>query len=318
MRLKPKTTTLNSRALLYKRFINIEKGIAVQNVYKTTDGKFWLFNVEDYKFIEIEQKNFNASSKVLDVAINSVLSYKNIGVLYNEQYGWGMFEMTQGLYNNKALFYETLNRNNPKIIKTFTDVNPLILLQNATVSYSTNTSFTFSFRVYGKNIFTGKESLLMEETITTTTFETFKGSVPLDINAQTVITKVEIEANYTGQYSQTQRIELTINGSLNLNQVTDGRFNNMSKYQINKYYYVGSFDFVIKGSIEGTTGQYIKGNIMPLTAMNIKHFDDNIKLTTDDLVVVEGRLYSVENPETVYKQQPKRYNIHFATLNSVL
>jgi hypothetical protein len=229
-----------------------------------------------------------------------------------------MFEMTQGLYNNKALFYETLNRNNPKIVKTFTDVNPLILLQNATVSYSTNTSFTFSFRVYGKNIFTGKESLLMEETITTTTFETFKGSVPFDINAQTVITKVEIEAEYTGFYAQTQRIELTINGSLNLNQVTDGRFNNVSKYQINKYYYVGSFDFVIKGSIEGTTTQYIKGNIIPLTAMNIKHYNDDIKLSVDDLVVVEGRLYSVENPETVYKQQPKKYSIYFATLNSVL
>ena len=191
-------------------------------------------------------------------------------------------------------------------------------MQNTTINYSTNTSFTFSFRVYGKNIFTSEESLLIEETITTTTIETFKGSVPLNTNAQTVITKVEIETSYTGQYAQSQRIELTINGSLNLNQVTDGRFNNMSKYQTNKYYYVGSFDFMIKGSIEGTTTQYIKGNITPLTAMNIKHYNDDIKLSVDDLVVVEGRLYSVENPETVYKQQPKRYNIYFATLNSVL
>jgi hypothetical protein len=52
--------------------------------------------------------------------------------------------------------------------------------------------------------------------------------------------------------------------------------------------------------------------------MNIKHYNDDIKLSVDDLVVVEGRLYSVENPETVYKQQPKKYSIYFATLNSVL
>ena len=95
-------------------------------------------------------------------------------------------------------------------------------------------------------------------------------------------------------------------------------FNNIAKYQTNKYYFVGSFDFVLKGSIEGTTTQYIKGNIIPLTSLNIKHFDDEIKLSPDDLVVVDGHLYSVENPEIVVKQQPKPYKIYFATLNSIL
>ena len=95
-------------------------------------------------------------------------------------------------------------------------------------------------------------------------------------------------------------------------------FNNVAKYQVNKYYFVGSFDYVIKGSIEGTTAQYIKGNIIPLTSLNIKHFNDDIKLSADDLVVVDGHLYSVENPETVIKQQPKPFNIYFATLNNIL
>ena len=95
-------------------------------------------------------------------------------------------------------------------------------------------------------------------------------------------------------------------------------FNNVAKYQVNKYYVVGSFDYVIKGSIEGTTAQYIKGNIIPLTSINIKHFNDDIKLSVDDLVVVDGHLYSVENPETVIKQQPKPFNIYFATLNNIL
>ena len=95
-------------------------------------------------------------------------------------------------------------------------------------------------------------------------------------------------------------------------------FNNIGKYQTNKYYFVGSFDYVIKGAIEGTTTQYIKGNKLPLTSLNIKHFEDDLKITVDDLVVIDKHLYSVENPETNIKQQPKPYKVYFATLNSIL
>ena len=95
-------------------------------------------------------------------------------------------------------------------------------------------------------------------------------------------------------------------------------FNNIGKYQTNTYYYVGSFDYMIKGTISGTTTQFIKGNISPLTSLNIKYFDDDIDLAPDDLVVIEGHLYSVENPETVLKQLPKPFKVHFATLNSIL
>ena len=95
-------------------------------------------------------------------------------------------------------------------------------------------------------------------------------------------------------------------------------FNNIAKYQTNKYYYVGSFDYMIKGSVGGTTTQYIKGNIIPLTSLNIKYFDDSINLAVDDLVVIDKKLYAVENPEIVKKMQPKAFNIYFATLNSIL
>lgn len=95
-------------------------------------------------------------------------------------------------------------------------------------------------------------------------------------------------------------------------------YNNVGKYQTNKYYFSGSFDYMIKGSIEGTTSQYIKGNILPLTSLNIKYFDDDVSLSVDDLVVIEGKLYSVEDPETTIKQQPKPFKIYFATLNSIL
>lgn len=95
-------------------------------------------------------------------------------------------------------------------------------------------------------------------------------------------------------------------------------YNNVGKYQTNKYYFSGAFDYMIKGSIEGTTSQYIKGNILPLTSLNIKYFDDDISLSVDDLVVIDGKLYSVEDPETTIKQQPKPFKIYFATLNSIL
>ena len=95
-------------------------------------------------------------------------------------------------------------------------------------------------------------------------------------------------------------------------------YNNIGKYQLNKYYYYGSFDYVIKGSIEGATSQYIKGNIIPLTSMNIKYFNDNIDLNVDDLVVIGKKIYSVENPETTMKMQPRPFKIHFATLNAIL
>lgn len=100
--------------------------------------------------------------------------------------------------------------------------------------------------------------------------------------------------------------------------VLSASFNNISRYQTNKYYYVGSFDFMIKGSVEGTNTQFIKGNIIPLTSFNIKHFNDDIQLTQDDLVVIDKHLYSVENPETDIKYNPSPYKIYFATLNSVL
>ena len=52
--------------------------------------------------------------------------------------------------------------------------------------------------------------------------------------------------------------------------------------------------------------------------MNIKFFDDDIKLSVSDLVVIEKHLYIVENVETVQKRMPRAFNIYFATLNSIL
>lgn len=126
--------------------------------------------------------------------------------------------------------------------------------------------------------------------------------------------------SYEGHYFRYNGVEWQETTKPNSANITllSATFNNIAKYQTNKYYYVGSFDYMVKGSISGTTTQFVKGNIIPLTSLNIKYFDDDINLSVDDLVVIDGHLYSVENPETSIKQMPKPFKVYFATLNSIL
>lgn len=201
MKLKPKNTVHNIRALQYKRFIGLEKSSSLSMAYKTTsDEKYWTFDNLELKFTQVDGSSFQ----------------NNINVIAVENY-------------NTILQYQ----------KTY-------------------------FRYNGSDW----------EEIT-------------DLSESGII-------------------------------LLSAKYNNIAKYQTNKYYYVGSFDFMIKGSIEGTTSQYIKGNIIPLTSLNIKYFDDDISLSVDDLVVVNNKLYSVENPETTIKQMPSPFKVYFATLNSIL
>lgn len=198
MKLKPKNTVRNPKALLYKRFIGIESSNTVSTAYKTEDNKYWLFDSEELTFIEVGA----------DIAANSTIR---------------------------------------------------------------------------------------------------------NINNETSI--VQYQGKYF-RYIDFAWEETTPSGA-NLTLLS-ATFNNVAKYQTNKYYFVGSFDYMIKGSTEGTTTQYLKGNITPLRSFNIKHYEDNIDLSVDDLVVIDRHLYSVENPETAHKYQPKDYKVHFATLNGIL
>lgn len=100
--------------------------------------------------------------------------------------------------------------------------------------------------------------------------------------------------------------------------LADAGFANIGRYQTNLYLYAGSFQYTIKGEVVGARTQQLKGNILPLTSMNIEYYDDTIGLEVGDLVVVHNQLFSVENPTTEKKHLPKEFNIYFCTLNSVL
>lgn len=201
MKMKPKSTTKNPKALLYKRFIGLERSENVQSIYMTvSDGKFWAFDNSLLEFSTLEQDMLADSTQIIQITnLLSVLKYKETYFRYN-----------------------------------------------------------------------GNEW----ETIT-------------DISASNI-------------------------------EVLNARFNNVARYQTNRYYFVGSFDYVIKGSIDSGTAQYIKGNIIPMRSLSIKHYDDDIKISPDDLVVIENHLYSVESPDVTYKQQPKPFKIYTATLNNIL
>lgn len=198
MRLKPKTTNLNPRALLYKRFTDIEQSFTLNAVYKTSDNKYWLFDKADKDFKELTVLE---PTTVILVNALSCLSYKELDNVYYFAYVSGKWENV------------------------------------------TNTA--------------------------------------------------------------------------NL-QLLSAEYANIGKYQTNKYYYAGSFDYIKKGAIEGSTTQYLKGNIMPLDTMSIQHFNDYIHISIDDLVVINNRVYMVQNPVEDHKHQPRDYTIYSLDLISVL
>lgn len=101
-------------------------------------------------------------------------------------------------------------------------------------------------------------------------------------------------------------------------ELLSAKYSNIAKYQTNRYYHAGSFNFMVKGSVDSSETQPIKGNIMNLTSFVIKYYDDDINIDHDDLVVVGKRLYSVSEPTFDMKMLPKPYKIYFATLNSIL
>ena len=195
---KPKSSVGGPRALLYRRFTSLEQSQTLQNVYKTSDNKFWTFDADMLEFVPVG----------IDIVGSTIISIETNATLL--------------AYQGKYFKYDGSNW-----VST-TDVGEL-------------------------------------------------GTTLLSAS-----------------------------------------FNNIGKYQTNKYYYVGSFDFMIRGLIDGTTTQYVKGQIVPLNTMNIRTFNDDVRISEGDLCVVDKRLYSVENPETTQKRMPKAFNIHFATLNSIL
>lgn len=201
MKMKPKSTVHNTRALLYRRFTDIDKSATLKTVYVTSDNLKWIFDLDGKSFLPVTD---TTGSTLISITASNAIRYIEMGA-------------------------------QPKYYKYFNEV----------VGWYT----------------------------------------PSDITSETIL---------------------------------GAKYANIGTIQTNRYYMVGSFDYMIKGSVEGTTTQFIKGNITPLTSFSIKHFNDEINLAQDDLVVIDGHLYSVENPSYDMKMQPRPFKVYFATLNNIL
>ena len=155
----------------------------------------------------------------------------------------------------------------------------------------------------------------------------------IDINSLKVAPEKIIAVNLTTQVFQFENIYFTWNMLANngngtwvqhntipqnMTTLAQTGYSNIGEYETNEYIYVCSFDYTIKGEVIGALTQQLKGNIMPLTSMNIQYYNDYVNLSVDDLVVIQGQLFSVENPNFDVKHMPKDFKIYSCTLNSIL
>lgn len=320
MKLKPKNTTLNQRALVYRRYTHLVDSETLNNAYKTSDNKYWLFNANSLSFKEIQQSELTNDTNIIEINSTQIYRYQNYCFRYIEDYGG--YAYWQKILNTPKKEYSF--ENEPvyplSLLNVFiTQELPIFVgvkngVGNVTISNPTSNELTINMFVVE-----GNTSSTLSSTIQPNETKQVISSQGGTFTEDFVIKGIKVSSSVNSPIS----IQLNING-YDVFPFTDTiatlfpKIATIAKYQKNTYYYVGSFAFMLRGSVSGSTSQYIKGNIVPLTSMNIKYFDDSVNLQVDDLVVVNGKLYSVENPETDFKFQPKGYKIHFVTLNNIL
>lgn len=311
MKLKPRQTVKNPRALLYKRFTEVDISFNQNAVYRTQqDSKCWLFNQESLDFVEVPISEINVSETILIASSNVLLKYKSYDTFYF-RYKNGWSKQKNNSIENVETETISLNLNNltdysVQVVPTLSLVSPYIEIY---YDFPTVPSTTISGYVYQD----GKKYSLAGTAVSGEKSKIFF-SDPTDESWG----NVKIIYCVFDEGEPLDGVSVEIYYETESADVLSAKFSNIGKYQTNKYYFAGSFDYMVKGQIEGSTTQFLKGNITPLTSLNIKHYNDSIELQPDDLVVIGKHLYSVENPETTYKQQPKPYAIHYVTLNSIL
>lgn len=320
MKLKPKNTTLNQRALVYRRYTHLVDSNTLNYAYKTSDNKYWLFDGNSLSFNGVEQNELTNDTNIININSSQIYGYQNHYFKYIEDYGgqfyWQEFVNTPkkeySFETQPVYLYSLLNVYLTHQLPIYVGVRQGV--GNISVSNPTSNQITVNiFITEGNTSSTISSTLQANETKVVISSQ---GGV---YNEDFIINGIQVASTVNSPVS----VQLDING-YEVFSFTDTittlfpKIATIAKYQKNAYYYVGSFAFMLRGSVSGSTSQYIKGNIVPLTSMNIKYFDDSVNLQVDDLVVVDGKLYSVENPETDHKHQPKDYLVHFVTINNIL
>lgn len=97
MRMKPKSTVHNPRALLYKRYTDLETSFALKALYITSDNKAWIFDIETQGFLPYEGDRSVFGTNVINVSTTDsafdIITYKNTYFYYAMN-----FALTRGVW----------------------------------------------------------------------------------------------------------------------------------------------------------------------------------------------------------------------------
>lgn len=338
MRMKPKSTVHNPRALLYKRFTDIETSSAKRVVYRTNyagETKYWVFNTEKYDF---ETASFLPTEydRVIDVSENALYRYGAFVFRFMAQrigdfpftivYAWQRIkfsEVSNGEQEVSITFNvgEVHSGTNLHFFLTESIAN-ILTKPVSTISIYQTTGVSlddfYAIMNFGDKFYTFGGG----GTDPTSPYQVPSG-VKTDFSVRSYGTNTGLGKPYTMDIgglispSGDTSIVVTISFLASGFDLLSALFNDIARYQTNKYYLVGSFDYMIRGTISSSDTQPIKGNIMHLRSFEIKYFDDDIHIDHDDLVVIDGHLYGVEELAYDIKRSPKPYTVYFATLNNI-
>ena len=327
MRLKPKKTVFNERALLYRRYIGLEQSSLLDKIYRyeisANTYQYFQFNREEKRFIEIDP-SIAVKATTINADPQTVFKYQDKLYQYWYKTGTSTFAGYWNIYTKNTLiinidlasistigFYTNKPLDSAPTIKIRAKGEGRFVLHHLRICADSNYSNTSVW--YGLSSADTGKVIIANDPDVEMTLET---AVALNASSDTIqLYRAYVSGNPV-DFKGT--IEIEFQNGVYLTNDLQLEFGDIGKYQVNNYYYVGSFDYMVTGNIEQSNTQYLKGNIMPLTSLNIKHYNDSIDIRQDDLVVVNHHLYSVESPSKTHLHFPKDYYVYYATLNSIL
>ena len=334
MRLKPKSTVHNPRALLYKRFTDLESAEAFRVIYRTDylgERKFWVFDTQlcRFKRTELSAEKFQHTEPVSEYTI---YKYNNYGFRFFAKtiagsvvYSWEKIDLStltkDGVDVSIDITIGTMGVGNHLVFSgdMFLDNVSTKPVELVNVLQTTGVPFYDCYvdMFLGDTIYHFGGDGVDEQSA----YQVPSGTATALYNNRTYANNTDLAncIEIGGLVNTTEITELsaTITFTAKGLDLLSALYNDIARYQTNKYYLAGSFDYMIRGSIGSSDTQPIKGNIMHLRSFEIKYFDDRINIDHDDLVVIDGHLYGVEELSYDIKRSPKPYTVYFATLNNI-
>ena len=343
MRLKPKSTVHNPRAVLYKRFTDLETATEKRVCYVYyKDGMYitsYVFDTENYKFIPAPFYDTQYEKRVPideyafyrygDFVFRFTATREKFGDDWSTIYVWERIKLSDIGENGEHEVELTVNVGGigagtyQRFFKSINIKNILTKpVDEITIYQKTGYQFDECYCILNlgdKSYHFGGSAAIPpsgDYVVPDDTNTDFSLRATADNNG--LVTPYTMDIG--GIISPSDDVDIVVSVKFMATglDLLSALFNDVARYQTNKYYRVGTFDYMIRGSIEGSENQIIKGAIAPLNSMEIKHFNDHIKLDHDDLVVIDGHLYYVEDTTRDEKRMPKKYNVYFARLNNIL